>query len=210
LDLNSIDKAVFLDTSFVFLTKKRDIKYFEDGLFKKFNLGGLKFNCLLGMRQTIYALSGNLLVIIDFETINYKLASEYQIFEFNFEICDANLANILSLTNYLCLPLEFCYTKDFSNDLYMKSKGSDGTVGRPEQRYDKEISLDNFLGKNVFYKLGRMDPVHTTPSKLRGDRSDLYAEDDESQMTVPRNFTYGRHKEGSNRNLESIFNAEPS
>jgi hypothetical protein len=210
LDLNSIDKAVFLDTSFVFLTKKRDIKYFEDGLFKKFNLGGLKFNCLLGMRQTIYALSGNLLVIIDFETINYKLASEYQIFEFNFEICDANLANILSLTNYLCLPLEFCYRKDFSSDLYMKSKSGDNNMARPELRYDKEISLDNFLEKNVNYKLGRMDPVHTTPSKLRGDLNDLYADDDESQTTIPRKGIHNRHKEGSNKNLESIFNAEPS
>jgi hypothetical protein len=46
----------------------------------------------------------------------------------------------------------------------MKSKSGDNNVARPELRYDKEISLDNFLEKNVYYKLGRMDPVHTTPS----------------------------------------------
>ncbi len=92
----------------------------------------------------------------------------------------------------------------------MKSKSGDSNVAKPELRYDKEISLDNFLEKNVYYKLGRMDLVHTTPSKLRGDRNDLHAEDDESQTTVPRKGIHGRHKEGSNRNLESIFNTEPS
>ena len=79
------------------------------------------------MKQNIYAFtSEGLLVIIDFETINYKLASEYQIFDFNFDICRSAICSSLSTSNYLCLPIE-------TKDTYSRKDGR-------EHRFEREIS----------------------------------------------------------------------
>lgn len=51
---------------------------------------------MFGMRQNVYAFVENLLVVIDFETINYKLASEFQVFDFNHEICSNFIVSNLS------------------------------------------------------------------------------------------------------------------
>ena len=66
----------------MFLTVDGGLKYFEDGLFKKFNMMGVKFLNIFGMRQNIYAITENKLLVIDFGTINYKLASDYQVYDF--------------------------------------------------------------------------------------------------------------------------------
>lgn len=83
------------------------------------------------MKQNIYAFtSEGLLVIIDFETINYKLASEYQIFDFNFDICRAAISSCLSNSNYLCLPIEV-YNRN--SDFYKKKDGK-------EHKFEREIN----------------------------------------------------------------------
>ncbi len=116
----------------VYLTYNGNLKYFEDGLFKSFNaISNAKYSQLYGMKQNIYAFtSEGLLVIIDFETINYKLASEYQIFDFNFDICRADISSCLSNSNYLCLPIEV-YNRN--SDFYKKKDGK-------EHKFEREIN----------------------------------------------------------------------